>query len=84
MMHDVCVGMGFCGRIDDGEPRHVVDFIPKSGAVSADQFASWVLKAEGMPSETGDPFWNDLRAVFVKHMNSETIDAELLTGQVYK
>ncbi len=84
MMHDICVGMGFCGDIIDGKPSHVIDYIPKSGVVHADQFASWVLEAEGMPSQAGDPFWDDLRAVFVKHMKGETVDADVLTGQIYR
>ena len=84
MMHDVCVGMGFCGGVVDGEPRHVVDYIPASGVVTADQFASWVLEAEGMSSKKGDPFWSDLRAVFVKHMGSEAIGAEALKGGLYR
>ena len=84
MMHDVCVGLGFCGDVIDGTLRHIVDYIPESGSVSADQFSSWVLAAEGMPSEVGDPFWSEIRAVFVRHMNAEIIDAETLRGQIYK
>ena len=84
MMHDVCVGMGFCGGVVGGEPRHVIDFIPKSGVVTADKFASWVLEAEGMASEPGDPFWFGLREVFVKHMGSEAVGAEALKGGPYR
>ena len=83
-MHKVCVGMGFCGSIVDGKPRHVVDYIPNSGSVTADEFASWVLEAEGMPSEPGEPFWYGLRDVFVEHMGSETVDAQELVGGLYK
>lgn len=74
MMHKVCVGMGFCGSVVDGEPRHVMDYFPKSGRVTAEQFASWVLEAEGMPSEQGEPFWYGLRDVFIEHMGSETVN----------
>ena len=84
MMHEVSAGMGFCGGVVDDEPRHVIDYIPLSGVVTADQFASWVLEAEGMSSERGDPFWSDLRAVFIKHMGSEAIGAEALKGGLYR
>ena len=84
MMHDVCVGMGFCGGVVDGESRHVVDYIPISGVVTADQFASWVLEAEGMSLERGDPFWSELRAVFVKHMGSAAVDSDALKGGLYR
>lgn len=84
MMHDLRAGMGFCGGVVDGEPRHVIDYIPESGVVTADQFASWVLEAEGMASEPGNPFWSDLRQVFVIHMGCEAVGAEALKGGLYR
>ena len=84
MMHEVCVGMGFCGSVVNGQPRHVIDYIPNSGTVAADQFASWLLEAEGMPSEPSEAFWSDLRAIFVKHMGHETVDAQDLKGGIYR
>ena len=84
MMHKVSVGMGFCGSVVDGEPRHVIDYIPNYGSVTADQFASWVLEAEGMPSGPDEPFWSGLRAVFVEYMGSEIVDAQDLKGGLYR
>jgi hypothetical protein len=31
MMHEFCVGIGFCGCVKDGKPLHVTDFIQKPG-----------------------------------------------------
>lgn len=80
LQHEVCVGLGFCGSVVDGEPLHVDKFIPDQGTVSADQFVDWVFKAEGW-----DPTENDalkhrasLRSAFVKHMGAEAVDAQIL------
>ena len=47
MMHDYCVMHGWCGGVVNGEALHVSDFIPEQGIVSADQFVTWLMKAEG-------------------------------------
>ena len=74
LMHEVCVGMGYCGSVIDGEPRHVDDYIPESGPVTAQQFVDWVFLAEGL-----DPFGSshadEMRKLFVKHMGAEVVDA---------
>ncbi|MEM7571085.1 MAG: hypothetical protein AAF337_14940 [Pseudomonadota bacterium] len=79
MMREICVEMGFCGSVVDEQPRHVTDFIPKTGQVSADQFVLWVLKAEGM-SNLGvyNEHYESLKAVFLKHMKGDTVDAQTL------
>jgi hypothetical protein len=38
LMHDVCVGRGWCGGIVNGQPSHVDHLIPEAGPVSAEQF----------------------------------------------
>lgn len=79
MMHEICVGMGFCGSIVDNQPCHITDFIPKTGQVSADQFVLWVLRAEGM-SDLGsqNEYYESLKAVFLKHMKADNVDAQTL------
>lgn len=83
LMHDVCVGYGFCGCIKDGRPLHVDNFIPSEGAVTADQFVEWVFLADNMnpASYTGarwDSIKRKIRDAFVKHMGSEVVDASRL------
>jgi hypothetical protein len=79
LMHDVCVGHGYCGGLIDGRPAHVTDFIPATGPVSADQFVAWLAQAEG-PDAGPMPETHraNLRAMFVRHMGAETADAAAL------
>ena len=83
LMHDVCVGWGFCGCVSDaGEPRHVRYLIPSQGAVTAQQFAEWVVQAD-WPYDYEDPRYEPYRKkwvaqiaqLFVKHMGAEMVDA---------
>jgi hypothetical protein len=80
MMHEFCVGLGWCGCVKDGRPLHVTDFIPVTGPVSADEFARWLIMADGLdpnqlyPSESRS-WMPQLKAVFVKHMGADVIDA---------
>ena len=80
LLHEVCVGLGFCCSVVDGEPLHVDAFIPTHGRVSADQFVEWVFRAEGMNPKEADAVTHahSLRAAFVRHMGSEFVDAEAL------
>jgi len=75
LMNELCVGLGCCGGIRDGQPSHVTDFIPAAGPVTAKDFANWALLAEGL-----DPLVElDLRRAivnaFVRHMRTSTVDA---------
>ncbi|HEV2235263.1 MAG TPA: hypothetical protein VGR57_01260 [Ktedonobacterales bacterium] len=85
MMHKFCVGLGYCGSVNDGKPQHVTDFIPETGPVSAEQFARWLLAAEsGYDAEVFDP--SDVRirqfsAIFIKHMGADVVDASLLHSE---
>jgi hypothetical protein len=77
MMHEFCVGLGFCGGERNGEPLHVTDFIPESGPVSADDFAKWLLTADGLDPD--DRHWIvRLKAVFIRHMGADVVDASML------
>lgn len=88
MMHEFSAGMGFCGCVKDGEPLHVTDFIPETGPVSADDFARWLMIADGLdPDRLGASerrAWiSRLRTVFVKHMGADVIDASNLRSAYY-
>lgn len=82
LMHDVCVGRGWCGGIVDGRPSHVDHFIPQSGPVTADQFVDWLFRADGMDPAANPQKWQKhkdaLRAAFVRHMGSDVVDASRL------
>ena len=83
MMDEFCVGLGFCGCIKDGKRLHATDFIPEAGPVSADEFARWLVMADGLdpdqPSASEVRRWvPKLRAVFVKHMAADVVDASNL------
>lgn len=78
----VCVGLGFCGCIKRGRPLHVNHLIPSSGPVTADQFVDWVFLADDI-NPYGQParlmaLKPKIRAAFIQHMGSETVDASLL------
>ncbi|MCM0033457.1 hypothetical protein [Sandarakinorhabdus limnophila] len=80
LLNEVCVGLGFCGSVADGEPLHVDQFIPESGALSADQFVNWVFRAEGMEPEGDDAqkHTQSVREAFVRHMGANVVDAASL------
>lgn len=79
LMHEVCVGWGYCGCIKDGQPLHVDFFIPSEGPVTAEQFAEYVFLAENMDPRLGPKAHrNAIRAAFIKHMGGEIVDAKRL------
>lgn len=77
LMHDVCVGLGYCGCIKHDRPMHVDFLIPPYGPVTADQFAEWVILADNMNPNT-DGHKTEIREAFLKHMGGEIADAALL------
>lgn len=82
LMHEICVGMGFCGCIKDGRPLHVRKFIPSRGPVTADQFAEWVFLADDINPCAEPKHWEhlkeEIKRAFVRHMGAEVVDARLL------
>lgn len=81
MMHDFCVGCGFCGSVKDGRPLHVTDYIPTEGLVSADEFVTWLMIAEGYDPK--GPLghhkeYASLKSIFVRHMGAEIVNAKRL------
>jgi hypothetical protein len=86
MMHEFCVKLGWCGCVKDGKPLHVSDFIPETGPVSADDFARFLIMADGFdPDRLSDPelrgWLTRLKAVFVKHMKADVVDASNLRSE---
>ncbi len=82
LMHEVCVGWGFCGCIKNDKPLHVSDLIPDTGKVTADQFVEWVFLAENMNPNSDPDRWkrhkDAIKTAFIKHMGGDVVDAELL------
>jgi hypothetical protein len=82
MMHEFCVKLGWCGSARDGKRLHVSDFIPEAGPVSADQFARWLITAEGLdPDQRSASELKQLTSVFTKHMGTDVVDAGTLRSQ---
>lgn len=86
MMHEFCVGLGWCGCVKDGKRLHVSDFIPETGRVSAGEFARWLIMADGLdPDQLSGAeirhWMPQLKAVFVKHMGADVIDASKLRSK---
>lgn len=86
IMHEFCVKLGYCGGVKDGEPLHVTRFIPGAGPVSADQFARWLIMADGFDLDRLSTselrrLMGQLTAVFVKHMGADVVDASNLRSE---
>ncbi|NEU96482.1 hypothetical protein [Bradyrhizobium uaiense] len=79
MMHEFCVKLGWCGCVKDGKRLHVSDFIPEIGPVAEDDFARWLITADGLdPDQLNGSELRLLEAVFVKHMGATVVDANKL------
>jgi hypothetical protein len=86
MMREFCVKLGYCGRVKDGEALHVTHFIPETGSVSADQFARWLMVADGFDPDRLSTselrrLMGQLTAVFVEHMGADVVDASNLRSE---
>lgn len=71
LLWDICVKNGFCGGIVNGEVTHVTDLLPKSGMITAEDFARLVIRAEHDGSDPPDKVgrWTEqLKAKFIEHM----------------
>ena len=86
MIREFCVKLGWCGCVTDGKRLHLSDFIPETGPVSADEFARWLIAAEGFDpdqlSASERRRWiPQLREVFVKHMGAKVVDSSNLRSE---
>jgi hypothetical protein len=85
MMHELIAGLGWdCRCFKNGKPLFVNDFIPETGTVSADQFARCVIMAEGLDPQPKKYRRRipELKAVFVKHMGADVVDASKLRSGI--
>ena len=76
----VCVTMGHCGGIVEDEPRHVTDYFPEGGHVSANEFAHWAFLVEGDKMTMDEVLCHDhgasIRDAFIHFMGAETVSVE--------
>ena len=78
LLNDVCVRLGCCGGSRDGSRVHVTDYLPEAGAVSAEQFAVWVLQAEGLNPQYEQDLRRAIRNAFVSYMGTSNVDVSEL------
>jgi hypothetical protein len=86
MLDESCVKLGWCGCVKDGKRLHITDFLPETGPVSADQFVRWLIMADGLdPDQPTSEIRRSiplLKAVFVKHMAADVVDASNLRSGI--
>ncbi len=77
LLEEVCVRLGFCGSVVDGQPLHVDQFLPQSGVLTNDEFADALFKAEGWDTDGSEAqtFRSSVREAFVRHMGGSEMDA---------
>jgi hypothetical protein len=79
LLEDVCVRLGFCGSVVDGQALHADQFLPQSGTLTAEHFADALFRAEGWDPDGADArtFCSSVRDAFIRHIGSSEIDAGL-------
>lgn len=82
LLWHICVDLGFCGGLVDGEPTYVADLIPASGLISAESFANLAIRADGSDPSRDDAKtrgWREkLEAKFIEHLGSPVVPVETL------
>lgn len=81
LLWDVCVRLGFCGGLVNGNPTHVTDLLPDVGMVTAEEFAKLAITAEGGPQSSPDKqlrWVTALADAFVEHLGTASAPAESL------
>jgi hypothetical protein len=81
LLWSLCVELGFCGGIVNGEPTHVSDLLPADGLITAKAFADLAIRAEGgwATVEEGRLRWGDtLEAKFIEHMGGAVVPVKTL------
>jgi hypothetical protein len=81
LLHRICVDWGFCGSVQSGKYVHVLQFIPRSGLVTARQFADWVLLAEGdghLSAPSRDEWTERFEQAFITILGADTVDVTRL------
>jgi len=77
LLDEVCVRLGFCGSVVDGQPLHVDQFLPQSGVLTNEEFTDALFKAEGWDPDGSEAqtFRSSVREAFVRHMGGSEMDA---------
>ena len=77
LLEEVCVLLGFCGSVVDGQPLHVDQLLPESGVLTSEEFADALFKAEGWDPDGPEAktFRSSVRDAFVRHMGASEVDA---------
>ena len=77
LLEEVCVRLGFCGSVVDGQPLHVDQFLPQSGVLTIEAFADALFKAEGWDPAGSEAkaFRSSVHEAFVRHMGGSEMDA---------
>ena len=80
LLKEICVRLGLCGSVVDGEPLYTGLFLPRVGPVSANAFADAVFKAEGWKPDdpSADKYRGSVCEAFVRYMGGAEIEAQLL------
>jgi hypothetical protein len=80
LLNDVCVRLGFCGSIVNGEALHVDMLLPEQGTIRANDWVDAVLQAEGFdPKDASlDQFRRSIRDAFIEHLGSDKVDVQQL------
>jgi len=88
LLSDLCVEQGCCGHYFDDEDivLHVTDLLPKTGVVTAEEFAALALQAEGEKPEDERYArgFERIVALFVRHMGATAVPANALEGNFAK
>jgi len=76
LLEEVCVRLGFCGSVVDGQPRHVDQFLPQTGKLTDAEFADALFKAEGWDPDGSEArtFRSSVREAFVRNMGGSEIE----------
>lgn len=77
LLEDVCVRLGFCGSVVDGQALHVDQFIPQAGVLTDEEFADALFKAEGWDPAGSEArtFRSSVCEAFVRHMGGSEMEA---------
>ncbi|MDP1912362.1 hypothetical protein [Brevundimonas sp.] len=81
LLWDMCVRLGFCGGLVNGNPTHVKDLLPEVGVVTAEEFAKLAINAEcdvQSPPDQQARWVALLSTAFIERMGASWVFAEAL------
>ncbi|KQN36474.1 hypothetical protein ASG37_12765 [Sphingomonas sp. Leaf407] len=75
----ICVELGYCGGVVDGEPVTVTDLIPAAGVMTAGEFAELAIRADGWPASSPlpDNALRRLQTKFVECFGRTSVEADV-------